>query len=589
MQKLLVASVLVLLMMVTFSSSISRAQNDLSIFDEIKRQHEWLEKNLHTQKDLPAKIIPDAIGANPTLDVQHYKLQIGLTPEPASFTGKVIITAQTLSPTASIAIDAFSNLTIDAVHINGQARQFQRNADNFVVSFSNATVAGQLIAVEISYHGTPTSSGALNAGMRISKRANSEYSVISTLSEPYGGPSWWPSIDDPNDKATVEIEATVPENFVVAANGVLSKIETQANQSKTYFYREDYLIAPYLVSLAATNYAKFEDEYTALDGVTKMPLVFYAYPEHLEQAQQKFAITRRALEIYAPLYGEYPFLREKYGMAEFQWTSSMEHQTMTSLSERVVTSDGTGYGTIVHELAHQWWGDLVTMSTWQDIWLNEGFATYSEVLFYERYYNLSAGELMSNSYDDKQVYGRLGGTVTAENLSNPFDDTGAIYTKGAWVLHMLRHLMGDEQFFATLKDYSQAHAFANASTIDFQKVCEARYGAPLDWFFQQWIYAQGRPIYKVSSEIIPADSGNFIIALTIKQKQTHTIPGRVGDPALVYSMPLDAVIHYADGSSETRVIQNNLRKQKYRLAVAKRPVSLVIDENNWVLKKVKGG
>lgn len=588
MQKFQLVCVVILLLVAGIPSSISTAQNDLSIFDEIKRQHQWLEKNLHARQALPAKLIPSAVSTNPTLDVRHYKLQITVTPEPASITGTVTLIAQTVSATASIAIDAYSNLTIDAVLINGQAHTFQRHSDNFVVGFSSAIAAGQIITVEIRYRGTPSSSGALNAGMRINKRADRDDWLISTLSEPYGGPSWWPCIDDPNDKATVEIEATVPENFLVAANGVLVKTETRANQTKTYFYRENYLIAPYLVSLAATNYATFEDQYTALDGVTKMPLVFYVYPEHLEKAQQKFAVTRRALEIYAPLFGEYPFLNEKYGMAEFQWTSSMEHQTLSSLSERVVTAESTGYGTIVHELAHQWWGDYVTMSTWQDIWLNEGFATYSEVLFYERFYNLTAGELMSNSYDDKQVYGRLGGTVTAENLSNPFDDTGAIYRKGAWVLHMLRHIMGDEEFFAALKYYSLAHAFANASTEDFQKVCEAHYGASLDWFFQQWIFAPGRPIYKVFSDIAPAAGTNFTIALTIKQVQTHAIPGRAGDAALVYRMPLDVEIYYTDGSSETRVIQNNLRKQKYTFTMAKQPTRIVLDENNWVLKKVKG-
>jgi aminopeptidase N len=584
MQKLPVSFVTILLLMTTFSS----AQNDVSIFEEIKREHQWIEKNLHTHGIQPAKLTVNAIRANPTLNVQHYKLQIAMVPEPANVTGIVFITAETLSSTSSIIVDAYSNLTIDAVKLNGQSHPFRRNNNNFIVDFADAISAGELFTLEIGYHGKPAASGALNAGMRINQRTENGFPVISTLSEPYGAPSWWPSIDDPNDKATIEIEATVPENFVVAANGTLMKVETRDNQTKTWFYREDYLVASYLVSIAATNYAKFEDEYTALDGVTKMPLVFYAYPEHLEKAQQKFAITRRAMEIYAPLFGEYPFLNEKYGMAEFQWTSSMEHQTMTSLAERVVTSDSSGYGTIVHELAHQWWGDLVTMSSWQDIWLNEGFATYSEVLFYERFYNLTAGELMNNSYDDKQVYGRMGGTITAENVDNPFDDSGAIYTKGAWVLHMLRHLLGDEKFFSMLKQYASAHAFANASTMDFQKACETAYGAPLDWFFQQWIYAQGRPVYKIASEISPLGGGNFNIFLSLKQTQTHTIPGRTGDAALVYVMPLDVVIHYADGTSETRVIQNNLRKQKYNLMVSKAPVNIVLDGNNWVLKKVKG-
>lgn len=586
MRKLPVISAVVVLLMASFS--FSYAQNEVSIFEEIKREHLWLEKNLHARERPPAELVVNAIAANPTLNVRHYKLQIALTPEPAGINGRVSISAETLSATSSMVVDAFSNLTIDAVKVNGQPRPFRRNSENFVIDFAPPLPAAEVFTVEVSYHGTPSAAGALNAGMRINQRAVSGFPVISTLSEPYGGPSWWPSIDDPNDKATVEIEAMVPENYLVAANGTLVKIEPGDNQTKTFFYREDYLIAPYLVSIAATNYAKFEDEYTALDGVTKMPLVFYVYPEHLARAQQRFAVTASAMKIYASLFGEYPFLNEKYGMAEFQWTSSMEHQTMTSLSERVLNSETSGYGTIVHELAHQWWGDLVTMSSWQDIWLNEGFATYSEVLFYERFYGLPAGELMSTSYDDKQVYGRMGGTVSAENASNPFDDTGAVYTKGAWVLHMLRHLLGDEKFFQMLRQYADKHGFANASTRDFQNACEAAYGAPLDWFFQQWIYAQGRPVYKVGSEITALGGGNFNIFFSIKQTQAHTIPGRTGDAALVYTMPLDVVIHYADGTSETRVIQNNQRKQKYNLTVSKTPTGIVLDENNWVLKKLKG-
>jgi aminopeptidase N len=566
----------------------SLANDDGSIYEAIKRQHEWNQKHLHSRNDLPATLASSALSPGATLNVQHYKLQIALTPEPANLTGRVTIVAETISATSTILVAAYSNLLIDAVTIDGQARQFQRNSDTFSVSFATPLPAGQIVTLEVSYHGAPSTAGALNAGMQVSKRQAGDFTVMSTLSEPYGGPSWWPSIDDPNDKATVEIEATVPDSYLVAANGTLVKVEARTNQLKTFFYREDYLIAPYLVSLAATNYTKFDDEYTALDGVTKMPLVFYAYPEHLEKARQKFAVTRRALEIYAPLFGEYPFLNEKYGMAEFQWSSSMEHQTMTSLSERVVTSESTGYGTIVHELAHQWWGDYVTMSSWQDIWLNEGFATYSEVLFYERFYNLTAGDLMSNSYDDKQVFGRMGGTVTAENAVNPFDDTGAIYTKGAWVLHMLRHLLGDEKFFAALKQYAASHAFSNASTRDFQAVCESQYGDALDWFFEQWVYAPGRPVYKFYSEIRATGGGNYNIFLSLKQTQTHTIPGRTGDAAAVYIMPLDVVIHYADGSTETRVIQNNLKKQKYNLTVTRLPASVALDENNWVLKKLKG-
>jgi len=264
----------------------------------------------------------------------------------------------------------------------------------------------------------------------------------------------------------------------------------------------------------------------------------------------------------------------------------MEHQTITSISASLVASvTSSNQATIVHELAHHWWGDLVTMRTWDDIWLNEGFATYSEVLFFERFAGVSPGELLSRSYDDGVVDGALGGTVTAENLDRPFDDNGAIYRKGGWVLHMLRHVLGDQKFFDALKQYGTRYAFSNASTGDFQQVCEGFYEASLDWFFKQWIYAPGRPVYKVSSDISSADTnGNYTVTLVVKQKQSHEIPGRENAN---YIMPIDITIHYADGTSETRVVFNDTRKQRFTSTVSKQPVDVGLDESNWILKKVK--
>jgi aminopeptidase N len=292
------------------------------------------------------------------------------------------------------------------------------------------------------------------------------------------------------------------------------------------------------------------------------------------------------MQIFAGLYGEYPFLAEKYGMAESPFGGAMEHQTMTSISAVLVSSmTNSGQATIAHELSHHWWGDLVTMKTWDDIWLNEGFATYSEVLFFERFAGLNPGELISRSYDDGMVFGALGGTVTAENPDNPFDDRGAIYSKGGWVLHMLRHVLGDQRFFDALKQYRARYAFSNASTKDFQQVCETQYGASLDWFFKQWIYAPGRPVYKLSSDMGGIDaSGKYTVTLMIKQKQTHEIPGRAES---LYIMPLDVTIHYADGTSDTRAVLNDARKQKFIFTVSKAPITVGVDEGHWVLRKVK--
>jgi aminopeptidase N len=577
-----------ILLIVPFTSSarILQTQHDDSIFERIKREHEWIEKDHHQPATVSAASYRAMDLTPQPVDVKHYRLQIQLEPEPARIAGTVTIEAETLSAVSAVNIDAQSNLIVDDVRLDGARRSFQRTGSQITLNFPDALAAGRKFTVAIEYHGAPTTSNLLGGGMLVSKHGPDNATVMATLSEPYAAPTWWPCIDNAQDKATAEIEITVPQSFQAASNGTLVKEQTNADRTTTYYWREDYPIATYLVSVAATNYMKFEDTYRALDGVTTMPLVYYVYPEHIDFARLKFGVTRRAMEIFAPLFGEYPFLREKYGMAEFPWGGAMEHQTITSMGASVVGSISNGGQSIIaHELSHHWWGDLVTMRTWNDIWLNEGFATYAEVLFFERFSNLNPGDLMSRSYDDGEVNGRMAGTVNAENINNPFDDRGAIYTKGGWVLHMLRHVLGDEKFFDALKDYREQFAYGNASTSDFQQVCESHYGAPLDWFFQQWIYARARPVYKASSDISRAgSSGDYTISLTIKQKQSQEIPGRAQS---VYIMPLDVMIHYADGSRETRVIRNDARKQKFSFTVSKQPEAIVIDEDNWVLKKLK--
>ena len=578
-----------ILLIAAFSSSAhsERSQHDESIFEKIKSEHEWLQKNLHVQS---AETTADSYKAmaltTQPVDVEHYRLQIQLVPVPARIAGTVTITGETTSAVNAINIDAEANLIIDAVRLDGAARDFQRTNNQVTLNFPGGLAAGSKFAIAVDYHAAPTTSNLLGGGMLVNTHGPDSSTVMATLSEPYAAPTWWPCIDNPQDKATAEIEITVPKAFKAASNGTLTREESNLNSTTTYYWRENYPIATYLISVAATDYVKFEETYTALDGVTKMPLVYYAYPEHVDLARLKFGVTRRAIEIFAPLFGEYPFLNEKYGMAEFPWGGAMEHQTITSMGTGIVGSlSNAGQSVIAHELAHHWWGDLVTMRTWNDIWLNEGFATYSEVLFFERFSNLDPGELMARSYDDGEVFGRMGGTVNAENLNNPFDDRGAIYTKGGWVLHMLRHVLGDEKFFDALKDYRGRFSFGNASTKDFQEVAEAHYGAPLDWFFQQWIYAPGRPNYKTSTKIEKTSaSGDYQVTLTIKQKQSHAIPGR---DKSVYIMPLDVTIHFADGSRLTQVVRNDDRKQKFEIAVSKQPVEVIVDEGNWVLKKLR--
>lgn len=567
----------------------SLAQSQESIFEKIRADHESIEKNLESRHIFSPAVVTQSV-APQTIDVKHYKLQIQLVPNDFStagtISGTVSISAEATGSVNSVSVDAQPNLIIDSVTLDGNTTDFRRNTNRLVVTFPSPFSIGRVFDLVIRYHGVSATSNTLGGGLIFTRHGPDAAMVVANLSEPFAAPLWWPCIDNPADKATIETEITVPQGNKAGSNGILQRTQDNADGTTTYFWREDSPLSTYLVSVAASNYERFEDSYTALDGVTTMPLVYYVYPEHLDVARTKFAVTRSAIGIFANLFGEYPFIHEKYGMAEFPFGGAMEHQTLTSISASLVGSlTSNQQATIVHELSHHWWGDLVTMKTWDDIWLNEGFATYSEVLFFENFAGMAPGELLNRSYDDGAVDGALGGTVTAENLNNPFDDQGAIYRKGGWVLHMLRHVMGDQKFFAAMKQYRTVYAFSNATTADFRRVCEDFYGDSLDWFFNQWVYAGGRPVYKVSTDISAnGTSGGFDVSLVIKQKQQQAIPDR---PNGNYIMPIDITIHYGDGTSETRVIFNDTRKQRFDFNVSKRPVSVGFDEAIWILKKAK--
>lgn len=590
--RLFVVILALALLTITTSSSAQVKQNTIdvdSILKEIKTEREFIKKGLHErqQKQIQdlRQIKPLASIPQP-LDIKHYKLNIGLIPETSGISGTVNIIGETLEEVKIIKINVLKNLTVKSIKFNGVSKTFQRDDERASLNFDTALAPKTQFTITIDYLGTAAVVGRIGGGMLVSNHQGNL--SMASLSEPFAAPSWWPCIDDPADKTTIEMAVTVPPGYEEVSNGVLIKTETNPNGSKTFYWQEDYPISNYLVSVATTNYAKFQDSYTTLDG-TKVPLFYYVYPEHLDLAKRKFAVVPQAMGIYAQLYGEYPFTNEKYGMAEFPWGGAMEHQTMTSMGQGIVGGSSSGTLTYVHELAHQWWGDLVTLSTWHDIWLNEGFATYSEVLFLEKASNGNPGKIMAQYYDDGDPFGSLGGSVYAEDDSDPYDDIGAIYDKGGWVLHMLRHVMGDKNFFDALKDYRTQYAYSNASTDKFREVCETHHGQSLKAFFEQWVYAPSRPIYKVDTRVSnnPDADGKYQVIVTVRQKQNVTIPNRTSDMKNTFVMPVDFTFHFANGKSETQTVVNDSRKQIFVFNLSQKPMNIGFDEDNWILKTMK--
>lgn len=534
-------------------------------------------ESARTQRLLERLVDPKKFGVQPRQEVDVLLTELDLRVDPAArrVSGTVTLTFRATAPLSRLKLRLHRALSLGACRLDGALTTVKRKKDDLTFPFAPALAAGTEHVLKVAYEGTPVVSGVLGGGMLFSEHEGAP--SATTLSEPFDSYAWWPCVDDVADKTLARIRLTVPSGMVGASNGMLESHTLNEDGTETWTWFEGYPISNYLIAVNVTNYALFSDGYLARDGVTSMPLLHFVYPEDEAAARVNFSRVPEMIGWMAETCGEYPFLAEKYGMVAFPWGGGMEHQTLTSMGDRFVGGSGNFEEIYVHELAHQWWGDDVTCGTWNDVWLNEGFATYFEALWIAREEGLDMGRVMAY-YDDGRYDGYLRGAVYLKNGDTAFTDTGAIYDKGAWVLHMLRYVVGDDVFFSALRAYRAAHAYGNATTEDLRAALEEAYGESLGWFFEQWVYTPKRPVYRVSWT---ASSGGVFV--TVEQRQAHKIARR-NTLRDVYVMPLEITLHYADGSSETQRVWNDRRSQTFHLGAAKAVVSVGLDEGNRVLK-----
>ncbi len=519
------------------------------------------------QKKYLFQRLKKALSATPNqaqFDVHYYRLNLEIDPYQRKIAGYAQADLEVIEGTLNqLEFNLFDNMMVDSVlRTDSKAHLTFDHQDNLLtVNLDRDFQIHEQISVQIYYHGDPSESGS-------GAFVFTFYQGIAhfwSLSEPYGAREWWPCKDVPEDKAdSADVIITVFKNLSVASNGLLVEQSTQNNKT-TYHWKERYPIVTYLISVAGYEYYHYTDFYITLSGDT-MPIEFFVYPDHYQNDafRYNYSLTKEMIKAYAGYFGEYPFVQEKYGHAEFLWGGGMEHQTCSSLG-------GYGEGLIAHELAHQWWGDMITCQNFHHIWLNEGFATYSEALWRE--YN----EGMEGYFDEIANDAYKGpGTIYVEDDT----DEGAIfdgnlsYSKAAYVLHMLRHVVGDSNFFDILHTYYSdvRYQYGTAVTEDFQQVCEQVSGLNLSKFFQEWIYGEYYPQYNYSWSKTQIDS-NYRVDLTINQVQTNTG---------LFWMPIDVFIHMPNGDS-VFVVWDSLATQQFTFYVPEEPDSLGLDENNWIL------
>jgi len=506
----------------------------------------------------------EAPASEPNIDVKYYKLNLSVFPLSSSLQGVVTMKALSrINNLVSVTLDLYSTMTIDSVKAGNTFLQFSRQTATVTVSLDRGYAQGELLSMNIYYRGAPQ-----HYACWFTSHAGIPW--VHTLSEPYGARRWWPCKDHPLDKAdSVDIWITVDSTLKAVSNGMLNAVVHNGNGTQTYQWSERYPISTYLVSMAITNYVQFTNwfRYTPTDS---MPVVHYVLPEHLSDAQTNLPKTIDMLQFYSDKFGLYPFINEKYGHAECETGyGGMEHQTVASL-------DGFGEGLVSHELAHQWFGDMITTANWPHLWLNEGFATYCTALYTESRYGMSAYNVnMTRVMNDAKLAGGSIYLRDTSNASNMFS-WNRVYAKGATVLHMLRHVLGDSIFFRAMKTYAgdPRFRFGVATTEDFRQVCETVSGKSLLYFFDEWIYGEGYPRYLCWWKAQAGSSG-YDVTLHIDQQR--------GTTPVFFSMPMDVRLA-ARGWDTTVVLFDSVESKDFAVKTSRMPDTVQFDPQNWILR-----
>ncbi len=527
----------------------------------------------------PASPLDQQQGEPPvaSFDVLHYDLSMNFNLPQKTFTGRVVIHVRALTSLTEMTVDAASaTLVIDSVRTRGGAAAFHHASDLLSVQWSQPVAAQSEFDLTISYHGSSTYSGQYDGGgvYFISP------SRLATISEPNFARTWWPCVDRPSDKATAAMTISVPESLTAVSNGVLRSV-TRHSGTATYSWETDYPIATYLVSAAAAVYREYSEPYRRADG-TDMKIVYYLYPEDEERGKVDFQNTKKILEFFSRRFCEYPFIREKFGFAEVDGNTTMEHQTLCSIQKDLIRGDRSSELTLLHETAHHWWGDLITPINWKHTWLSEGFATYAEALYLEE----AAGKDSSRKYVERWMDaepGTYAGSVIGKT-DTAFWDAFAprVYNKGAIVLHMLRAVVGDTIFFAIMRNYlnDPKLRYGNAATDDFIAECERTSGKNLKWFFHEWVYASAdsvdRPAYEYDWTT-NRNGSSFDVRVFLNQ----TTAGK-----LLFRMPMTVTLLSAK-SQQTFPVVDSLASQTFSFVTVEPPTDVLIDKEHDVFKVLK--
>jgi len=509
-------------------------------------------------------------------DVKFYFIDIEVSPTSTLVGGNVTMHAEVVSPTMdTLALEYLdgNSMNVDSVFVDGVMATFAHTSDHIYILLPVTLNQGDNFVSQVYYHGSPPSGGFF-AGVTNGHSNTYDKDVTWTLSEPYGARDWFPVkqvLPDKIDSCWVFL--TTGEDYIAGSQGLLTAITPMPDNKLRYEWKSQYPIAYYLISFAVADYQEYniyaKPEAMAGDSILIQNFI-YDHPNILPNYKDDIDETADFVEVLSDLYILYPFSEEKYGHCQTQLGGGMEHQTMTTIG-------GFGYDLVSHELGHMWFGDNVTCATWSDIWINEGFASYSEYLVRQSL----IGQSSANSWMNSTHSGALVPTGSVYVPEDQLDDIWRIfngslsYDKGAAIIHMIRfELMDDDLFFEIMEEFQTIYTDSTATGDDFKAVVEDLSGMDFTDFFDQWYYGEGYPTYSIVWNQIGNELNMNITQTTSASSVTPLFKGPM--EYRIATTELDTVI----------LLYQDANFSQFTIPIEGQVGGIMVDPNNWVLNKV---
>ena len=515
-------------------------------------------------------------------DVKHYHLSLEVSDTDTYINGSAQVLVETVRDMDTLVLELGEPLEITSVLVaddpmssvfdTGNELAFSRVQDALFIGLDRTRHPGELIRVRIGYQGNAGRDRGFFAGITSEKETVYGFDVTYTLSEPNHASDWFPVKQVLSDKIdSVTFELTCDRDLLAGSNGLLVKLEDEGNKHKLT-WKTNYPMAYYLLSFAVADYMDYSFYAHLSDSGDSVLVQNYLYDNEavLERWKGQIDETGPLITLFSTLLVDYPFAAEKYGHSMAPLGGGMEHQTMTSIS-------GFSFSLVAHELAHQWFGDYITCGNWQDIWINEGFASYMEYVAAQYLRDRETADgWMQNAMSIS--LGAPGGSVYVpeEEVDDVYRlfDRALSYKKGAILLHMIRFILNDDGlFFRVLQTYLSRYMNANATGADFQSVLEEVSGLDFSCFFQQWYYGEGYPVFKVFWE----QEGDRLL---LRSEQTGTAP----EITPLFQVPFELEIYYEGGQTQRVRLTQESSEQEWTLPVQGTAERLDFDPDNHLLK-----